>query len=222
MLASIVVAGAAGGLVGKFAKHKVDRGIEKGLGDKLAPGTAAIIAMIDIDDRLAAEQALAGSLAKSVAPMDKTGVRGLKDALAEAAGKFSPDRTALPIPDRTFGGTMGRTMDQSVADWSMIPGPQAPEGAPNVLIVLIDDAGFGNPDTFGGPIATPNLTRVQQMGLTYNRFHVTAVCLPTRAAMLTGRNNHRVGFGSICRVPWPVPGIHGGPAENLYRTAPHP
>jgi arylsulfatase len=195
-----------GGLAGKFAKHKVDSGIEQGLGDKLQPGTAAIIAMVDGDDRLAAEQALAGSLAKSVAPMDKTGVRGLKDALAEAAGKFSPDRTVLPIPDRNFGGTMGRTVDKSVPDWTMIPGPKAPEDAPNVLVVLIDDAGFGNPDTFGGPIATPNLTRVQNMGLTYNRFHVTAVCSPTRAAMLTGRNHHRVGFGSIAEYPGPFPG----------------
>jgi arylsulfatase len=206
LLASVAVGAAAGGLAGRFARHKVDSGIEEGLGGKLAPGTAVIVAMVDDDDRLAAEQALAGSLAKSVAPMDKKGVRGLKDALAEAAGKFSPDRTVLPIPDRAFGGTMGRTIGQSVPDWSMIPGPKAPEDAPNVLIVLIDDAGFGAPDTFGGPIATPNLTRVQQMGITYNRFHVTAVCSPTRAALLTGRNHHRVGFGSIAEYPGPFPG----------------
>jgi len=206
LLASVVVGGAAGALVGRFARHKVDSGIEKGLGDKLAPGTAVIIAIVDSDDRLAAEQALAGSLAKSVAPMSKKGLGELKAALAEAAGKFSPDRTVLPIPDRNFGGTMGRTVDQSVADWSMIPGPQPPDGAPNVLVVLIDDAGFGNPDTFGGPISTPALTRVQQMGLTYNRFHVTAVCSPTRAALLTGRNHHRVGFGSIAEYPGPFPG----------------
>jgi arylsulfatase len=206
LLASVVAAGAAGGLVGKFVKHKEDAGIEKGLGDKLQPGTAVIIAMVDEEDRLAAEQALGGSPAKSVVPMAKGGVQGLKAALAEAAGKFSPDRTVLPIPDRNFGGTMGRTLDASVADWSMIPGPQPPEGAPNVLVVLIDDAGFGNPDTFGGPISTPNMTRVQQMGITYNRFHVTAVCSPTRAALLTGRNHHRVGFGSIAEYPGPFPG----------------
>jgi arylsulfatase A-like enzyme/uncharacterized membrane protein len=206
LLASIAAGGAAGGLVGRFARHKVDSGIGKGLGDKLTPGTAAVVAMVDDDDRLAAERALSHSLAKSVAPMEKSGLRGLKDALAQAAGKFSPDRTVLPIPDRSFGGTAGRTIDQSVADWTMIPGPQAPEGAPNVLIVLIDDAGFGGPDTFGGPISTPNLTRVQTMGLTYNRFHVTAVCSPTRAAMLTGRNHHRVGFGSIAEYPGPFPG----------------
>jgi arylsulfatase A-like enzyme/uncharacterized membrane protein len=206
LLASIVVGGAVGGLVGKFAKHKVDSGIEQGLGDKLQPGTAAIIAVVDGNDRLAAERALADSLAKSVARMDKKSLGELKAALAEAAGKFSPDRTVLPIPDRSFGGTMGRTIDQSVADWTMIPGPKAPDDAPNVLVVLIDDAGFGNPDTFGGPIATPNLTRVQQMGITYNRFHVTAVCSPTRAALLTGRNHHRVGFGSIAEYPGPFPG----------------
>jgi arylsulfatase A-like enzyme/uncharacterized membrane protein len=206
LLAAVAVGGAAGGLVGRFARHREEAGLREGLGDKLAPGTAVIVAMVEGDDRLAAEQALAGSLAKSVAAMGKAGVRGLKGALAEAAGKFSPDRTALPLPDRNFGGTAGRTVDASVADWSMIPGPKAPEDAPNVLVVLIDDAGFGNPHTFGGPIATPNLTRVQQMGLTYNRFHVTAVCSPTRAAMLTGRNHHRVGFGSIAEYPGPFPG----------------
>ena len=101
-------------------------------------------------------------------------------------GSFSPDRTVLPIPDRNFGGTIGRTLDQSVADWTIVPGGAG--GAPNVLICLIDDAGFGQPDTFGEPISTPNLTRVQQAGLTYNAFHVTALCSPTRAALLTGRN----------------------------------
>jgi arylsulfatase A-like enzyme/uncharacterized membrane protein len=206
LLASVVVGGAVGGLIGKFARHKVDSGIEKGLGGKLQPGTAVIIAVVDDDDRLAAEQALAGSLAKSVAPMGKKGLGELKAALAEAAGKFSPDRTVLPIPDRSFGGTMGRTIEASVPDWTIIPGPKPPDGAPNVLVVLIDDAGFGNPDTFGGPISTPALTRVQQMGLTYNRFHVTAVCSPTRAALLTGRNQHRVGFGSIAEYPGPFPG----------------
>src|SRR6266581_1559379 len=131
LLASVAVGAAAGALVGRFARHKVDNGIEQGLGDKLAPGTAVVVAGVDGDDRLAAEQALAGSLAKSVASMGKKGVGELKAALAEAAGKFSPDRTVLPIPDRNFGGTMGRTIDQSVPDWTMIPGPKAPEDAPN-------------------------------------------------------------------------------------------
>ncbi|HEU4354577.1 MAG TPA: arylsulfatase, partial [Actinomycetota bacterium] len=207
LLASVAVGAAAGAVVGRFAKHKLDTGLESGLGEKLKPGTAAILAIVDSDDRLAAEQALAGSPAKSTARMD--GLRELKDALGEAAGKFSPDRTVLPIPDKAFGGTMGRTIDSSAADWSFIPGPKAPEDAPNVLIVLIDDAGFGGPDTFGGGISTPTLTRVQQMGLMYNRFHVTAVCSPTRAALLTGRNHHRVGMGGIAELPGPFPGYTG-------------
>ena len=88
----------------------------------------------------------------------------------------------------------------------MVPGPKAPEGAPNVLLVIIDDAGYGAVETFGGPVASPAFTRVQQAGLTYNRFHVTAVCSPTRAALLTGRNQHRVGFGSVAEFPGPFPG----------------
>ena len=127
MLASIVVGAAAGGLIGRFARHKLESGTGAGLGDKLTPGTAVIIAVVDGDDRLPAEQALAGSPAKSVAPLARKSLGELKSAMAEAAGKFSPDRTVLPVPDRTFGGTMGRTLDQSVADWSMIPGPPAPK-----------------------------------------------------------------------------------------------
>lgn len=209
LLASVVVGSAAGAVVGKFAKKKIESGIEAGLGDKLKPGQAAIMTIVAEDDQLAAEQALADSPAKSVTVIDKKGKEGLKDALAEAGGKFNPDRTVLPIPDRKFGGAIARTMDEAVADWSFIPGPQAPEGAPNVLIVLIDDAGFGGPDTYGGGIRTPNLTRVQQMGLTYNAFHVTAVCSPTRAALLTGRNHHRVGMGGIAEFPGPFPGYTG-------------
>jgi arylsulfatase len=86
---------------------------------------------------------------------------------------------------------------------------RAPAGAPNVLLVLVDDAGFGNPSTFGGPVATPNLTRMAERGLKYNRFHVTALCSPTRAALLTGRNHHAVGFGSCGELSGPFPGYCG-------------
>ena len=120
------------------------------IGENLPPGTAGIIAAFDDSQRLAVEQALPGALAKSIVQTDKKGLKALKDGLAEAMGKFVPDRTVLPIPDRNFGGTIGRTIDQSVADWTIIPGPKAPEDAPNVLLILIDDAGFGQPDTFGG------------------------------------------------------------------------
>ena len=209
LLVPVVVGAAGGALVGKLARQKIVQGMEGGFGEKLKPGMAIILAIVEEDDKLIAEQALADSPAKSVAVMDKKGKEGLKDALAEAAGKFNPDRNVLPIPDRKFGGAIARTMDTAVADWSFIPGSQAPEDAPNVLIILIDDAGFGGPDTFGGDIRTPNLTRLQEMGLTYNTFHVTAVCSPTRAALLTGRNHHRVGMGGIAEFPGPFPGYTG-------------
>ncbi len=206
LLGSVVVGAAGGAAVGKVAGSKVRAEVEGKVGEGLKDGTAVILAMFPPSERLAFEQALPGSPMKSIAEMDDNTVGELKDALADASGKFNPDRTVLPIPDRKFGGTSGRTLRDSVSDWSMIPGPQAPEDAPNVLIVLIDDAGFGNPSTFGGPVQTPTMTRVRDMGLTYNRFHVTAVCSPTRAALLTGRNQHRVGFGSIAEYPGPFPG----------------
>ena len=205
-IASTIAGTAAGGILGKFASNKLRGGLQDKVVEALADGTAVIIGVYPADQQLGAEQLMPGSAAKSTVTSDKRGIKELESALTEAMGKFHPDRTVLPIPDKTFGGTIGRTMDHSVADWSMIPGPKAPEDAPNVLIVLIDDAGFGAPSTFGGPIQTPTLTRVQQMGLTYNRFHVTAVCSPTRAALLTGRNHHRVGFGSIAEYPGPFPG----------------
>jgi arylsulfatase len=209
LLAATVVGAAAGGLIGRFADRKVKTGLHDLLGEALKPGTAAILALYDEDERLGVEQALPGALARSIAQSDREGDAALSDALAEAMGKFAPDRTVLPIPDRTFGGAIGRTLDTSVGDWSFIPGPSAPERAPNVLIILTDDAGFGGPETFGGEIRTPSLTRVQRMGLTYNRFHVTAVCSPTRAALLTGRNHHRVGMGGIAEFPGPFPGYTG-------------
>ncbi|MGE5694201.1 MAG: arylsulfatase, partial [Candidatus Sericytochromatia bacterium] len=207
LLGAVAVGAAAGGLVGRFVEHRLTSGLGDRVGQALPPGSAGVIAVSPTEHRLAIEQALPGSLATSVvASPDRGLLRSLMDSLAEAMLKFSPDRTVLPIPDRAFGGTMGRTLDQSVPDWSIVAGPKAPEGAPNVLVVLIDDAGFGNPDTFGGSIRTPTLTRVRERGLAYNRFHVTAICSPTRAALLTGRNQHRVGFGSIAEYPGPFPG----------------
>ena len=117
-----------------------------------------------------------------------------------------PDRTNLPIRREAFQGVTNKTLDGSQPDWNLIGHPVPPEGAPNVLLVLIDDAGFGNPSTFGGPIQTPNYTRVAEQGLKYNRFHVTALCSPTRAALLTGRNNHAVGFGSVGEFAGGFPG----------------
>ena len=206
LLASVAVGAVAGGLIGRFVDHRVETEIHDKIGENLPPGSAGIIAIFDDEQRLGVEQALAGTQLRSVVQGDKEGTAALKESLAEAMGKFSPDRTALPIPDPNFGGTIGRTIDASVADWTINMTPSPPEGAPNVLLVLLDDAGFGNPSTFGGPASTPTMTRVAEQGLIYNRFHVTAICSPTRAALLTGRNHHSVGFGSIGEFPGPFPG----------------
>jgi arylsulfatase len=206
LLASVGVGAVAGGVVGRFVDHRVEQEIHDKIGEHLPRGSAGIIAIFDDEHRLGVEQALGHAPAKSVVQGEQHGTAALKAHLAEAMGKFQQDRSVLPIPDRTYGGVAGRTLTDSVPDWSMIPGPKAPDGAPNVLLVLIDDAGYGAPDTFGGPISTPTFTQVQQRGLTYNRFHVTAVCSPTRASLLTGRNQHRIGFGSIAEFPGPFPG----------------
>jgi Sulfatase len=113
------------------------------------------------------------------------------------------DRTVLPRPAEPYQGVANRTLEGSKA--SFTEPVKAPPGAPNILLVLIDDAGFGNSSTFGGPIATPTLDKLAAEGLRYNRFHVTALCSPTRAALLAGRNHHAVGFGSISELigGWP-------------------
>lgn len=209
MLGAAAVGAAAGAVVGHFAGHKLTAAIQQQVGAALKTGTAAIIGVFPAESRLDVERVLPGSPVKSVVESDERGIDELKAKLAEAMGNFNPDRSVLPVPDRGFSGVGGRTIDESVGDWSIVAPTKAPEGAPNVLVVLIDDAGFGGPDTFGGGIRTPNLTRVQQQGITYNRFHVTAVCSPTRAAMLTGRNHHRVGMGGIAEFPAPFPGYTG-------------
>jgi arylsulfatase A-like enzyme len=102
----------------------------------------------------------------------------------------------LPFPEPPMGGKVGPTMQESVHQWREQP-RHLPEDAPNILIVMFDDAGFGQPDTFGGEIHTPTLSRLADEGISYNRFHTTAMCSPTRAALMTGRNHHRVGAGII-------------------------
>jgi arylsulfatase A-like enzyme len=122
---------------------------------------------------------------------------------------MSPDphaRSMLPIPDRPAVGLT--TYDAKDPDTSFPPIEplRPPEGAPNVLIVLLDDVGFGASSTFGGPCETPTADRLAAGGLRYNRFHTTALCAPTRQALLTGRNHHSVGMGSITETATSAPG----------------
>ncbi len=115
-------------------------------------------------------------------------------------------RSVLPIPERAHVGLV--TYDAKDPDTSFPPIEplRPPAGAPNVLIVLIDDCGFGASSAFGGPIATPAAERLAARGLKYNRFHTTALCSPTRQALLTGRNHHAVGMGAITELATSAPG----------------
>src|ERR1039457_1991539 len=106
---------------------------------------------------------------------------------------------SLPFPPAPSGSIAGRTMQESVYSPNPVP-KRLPEDAPNILIVLIDDAGPGLPVTFGGEVNTPTMDRIVKEGISYNRFHTTAMCSPTRASILTGRNHHRVGNGQIAEL----------------------
>ena len=114
------------------------------------------------------------------------------------------DRTVLPVPPPPFKGRIGASYEESTAE----PAEpfSAPRGAPNILVVLLDDAGYGQSGTFGGLIPTPTLDRLAAGGLKYTQFHVTAMCSPTRAALLTGRNHHSVGMGVISNWSNDFPG----------------
>lgn len=140
----------------------------------------------------------------------------------------APDRTVLPIAPPPFSGTIGTTYKDSVA--SPVRPVRAPEGAPNVLVVLLDDEGFGQSGTFGGLIPTPTQDRLAEGGLRYTVFQVTAMCSPSRAALLTGRNHHMVGMGNITNLATDFPGYSGSIpksaaliskvlSENGYATA---
>ena len=107
--------------------------------------------------------------------------------------------SVLPRPDFHFRGEVGRTYLES--DPAQFPKPvQPPKGAPNVLLILIDDCGFGQFSTFGGGIPSPTMDRLAAEGLRYNHFHTTALCSPTRAALITGRNHHSAAFAGITEM----------------------
>ncbi len=114
----------------------------------------------------------------------------------EKAVTAQADGAILPFSPTPTASIAGPTVQQSTMKWRHEPQRLNPD-APNVLIVLIDDVGFGIPETFGGEVHTPTLSRLRDSGISYNAFHTTSICSPTRAALLTGRNHHRVGNGTI-------------------------
>ena len=115
-------------------------------------------------------------------------------------------RAMLPIPDLSKPGLTTYDAKDPETKYPPIEPLRPPEGAPNVLVILIDDVGFGAPSAFGGPAHTPTAERLAAGGLRYNRFHTTALCAPTRQAMMTGRNHHSVGMGSITETATSAPG----------------
>ncbi|RZU48907.1 arylsulfatase [Krasilnikovia cinnamomea] len=117
-------------------------------------------------------------------------------------------RTVLPMPDRPHTGPVTHDVHDPDHRHTPITPLRPPTGAPNVLIVLLDDVGFGASSVFGGPVDTPVAQRLADGGLRYNRFHTTAMCSPTRQALLTGRNHHSVGMGGITELATGVPGYH--------------
>ena len=112
------------------------------------------------------------------------------------AAACATNGSVLPFPPVPTASIAGETLQQSKMTWRQEP-QHLPKGAPNILIILLDDVGFGLAETYGGPIHTPTLSRIAKDGISYNAFHTTAICSPTRAALLTGRNHQRVGSGTI-------------------------
>jgi hypothetical protein len=119
--------------------------------------------------------------------------------LAAAFALPAAAQEVLPFPPKPSGSKAGLTMQDST--YSPLPAvSHLPKDAPNILIVLIDDVGPGQTDTYGGEIHTPTLSKIAKEGVSFNRFHTTAMCSPTRAALLTGRNHQRVGNGQVAEL----------------------
>ena len=132
--------------------------------------------------------------------MQVTGTLGSPNATTTIEGR------QLPAPDPKFGGVINNDALQSKPWWA--PRIVPPKEAPNVLLIITDDAGFGVPSTFGGVIPTPTMDRIANNGLRYNNIHSTALCSPTRAALITGRNHHSAGFGVISEQSTGFPGYN--------------
>ncbi|MGD0931361.1 MAG: sulfatase-like hydrolase/transferase [Candidatus Korobacteraceae bacterium] len=162
---------------------------------------------------------MAGNVASA---QQTTGTPGSPDATTTVDSRY------LPPPPQKFEGQINLNADQSKTAWPARIVP--PKGAPNILLILTDDVGFGAPSTFGGVIPTPALDRIAANGLRYTNFHSTSLCSPSRAALITGRNHHSVGFGVISEVATGFPGYNSVIGkdsatigrillENGYKTA---
>jgi hypothetical protein len=136
----------------------------------------------------------------SVYAQQTTGTPGSPDATTTIDGRY------LPPPPQPFQGDIGLNAAQSKPAWPARVVP--PKSAPNILLIMTDDVGFGAPATFGGVIPTPTLDRIAANGLRYTNFHTTSMCSPTRAALITGRNHHSAGYGVIGEMATGFPGYN--------------
>ncbi len=136
----------------------------------------------------------------SASAQQVTGVLGSSSATTTLDGK------QLPAPDPKFGGVIREKASESKAWWA--PRVVPPKGAPNVLLIMTDDSGFGAPGTFGGVVPTPAMDRIAKSGLRYTNFHSTSLCSPSRAALITGRNHHVAGFGVVGEIATGFPGYN--------------
>jgi hypothetical protein len=177
--------------------------------------------------RTASRQLLAGYVLLALAgttafAQQTTGVTGSPDATTTIDGRY------MPPPPQKFEGQINLNAAHSKPAWPACVVP--PKGAPNILLILTDDVGFGAPSTFGGVIPTPALDRIAANGLRYTNFHSTSLCSPTRAALITGRNHHSVGFGVISEIATGFPAYNSVIGkdsatigrillENGYRTS---
>jgi arylsulfatase A-like enzyme len=129
------------------------------------------------------------------------------------------DRTVLPPTVPEFKGKIGETYKDSTPDFSPALPLSAPKDAPNVLVVVLDDVGFGQLSSYGGPIDTPNIDKLAARGLRYNNFHTTALCSPSRAALLTGRNHHAISMAAITEAATGFPGNYGSIPKSAATIA---
>src|SRR5712691_11341625 len=156
------------------------------------------LCMMKISRSMLAGAGLLALCCVSALAQQVTGVPGSPGATTTIDGK------QLPPPDPKFGGVIKEKASESQAWWA--PRVVPPKGAPNVLLIMTDDVGFGAPGTFGGVVPTPALDRIAAQGLRYTNFHSTALCSPTRAALITGRNHHSLGNGVVGEASTGFPG----------------
>jgi arylsulfatase A-like enzyme len=135
-----------------------------------------------------------------------TGAQEIAGTPGSPSATITIEGDQLPTPPQKFGGKIERTTKGSTPYWPARIVP--PKGAPNVLLIMTDDSGYGVPSTFGGVIPTPALDRIAANGLRYTNFHSTALCSPTRAALITGRNHHSVGYGVVAEQATGYPGYN--------------